>query len=549
MRGYKAKTGLLFLLAMAGSVHAEDDKFDIQRFNFSGNTLLSSAQIEATIAPFAGRDRVFGDVQKALEAIEAAYRAAGYGAVRVVFPEQELLGGVVHLQIAELTIRRIHVEGNTVFSPANLRAALTALQVGKAPNLQQLSDNIARSNENPAKKIHLSFATNEEGDALDATIKVQDRSPHYVGTSSNNEGTEASGKWRSGMVYQYANLFDRDHVLSMAFALAPDSPKGVRHEQLSLAYRVPLYAQGASIDLLYGKSNSTTPGSTPALGGTLNLTGKGELAGLRLRKNLGRDAALTSELVASLDYQYIDSRCTSMDGVELSTAPPTPPVASCVPYTLQPLGLSYAVSSMRGQTWLEGSLGLFGNLASGPQYRNLSGRMDRYSYLTPGNRDTRDNFFLLRGAFKMRHGFANDMQLQLALSGQYARVPMLSAQLFGLAGANAVRGFDERAVVADSGLLGSLELASPEWKLHAASQMRLRLLAFCDAGLGKNRSPNDMVPETVRLASCGLGVRGGIGDGGTLRADLARIQQLDNAVSSSAETGDTRAHVSVQFGF
>ena len=81
------------------------------------------------------------------------------------------------------------------------------------------------------------------------------------------------------------------------------------------------------------------------------------------------------------------------------------------------------------------------------------------------------------------------------------------------------------------------------------SQMRLRMLAFCDVGLGKNRSPTEQVPETVRLASCGFGVRAGIGDGGTLRADLARIQQLDNAGATSAETGDTRAHVSVQFGF
>jgi hypothetical protein len=37
-------------------------------------------------------------------------------------------------------------------------------------------------------------------------------------------------------------------------------------------------------------------------------------------------------------------------------------------------------------------------MASGTRYTNVDGRTDRYSYLTSGNRDTRDGFVVLRGA-------------------------------------------------------------------------------------------------------------------------------------------------------
>jgi hypothetical protein len=51
--------------------------------------------------PFTGQGRDFGDVQRALEALEAVYHARGYSVVTVQLPEQELNGGVVRLNVIQ----------------------------------------------------------------------------------------------------------------------------------------------------------------------------------------------------------------------------------------------------------------------------------------------------------------------------------------------------------------------------------------------------------------------------------------------------------------
>ena len=65
---------------------AQDDTFDIVRFQVEGNTLLPQAQVQGILGPLAGPKRVYGDIQKALEALEAAYRRAGYSTVQVYVP-------------------------------------------------------------------------------------------------------------------------------------------------------------------------------------------------------------------------------------------------------------------------------------------------------------------------------------------------------------------------------------------------------------------------------------------------------------------------------
>ena len=71
--------------------------------------------MEAAVAPLTGPKRVYGDIQKALEALEGAYRAAGYSTVQVYVPEQELTSGVVRLQVTEGVIGKVADQRQQVF--------------------------------------------------------------------------------------------------------------------------------------------------------------------------------------------------------------------------------------------------------------------------------------------------------------------------------------------------------------------------------------------------------------------------------------------------
>src|SRR4051812_31074154 len=100
-----ASTLMAFAVSSAWSAEPTDPiRFEISRFDVSGNTLLAQQEVEAAVAPFAGAGRDFGDVQRALEALEAVYHKKGYNVVTVQLPEQELNGGVVRLIVIQSKI-------------------------------------------------------------------------------------------------------------------------------------------------------------------------------------------------------------------------------------------------------------------------------------------------------------------------------------------------------------------------------------------------------------------------------------------------------------
>lgn len=74
-------------------------RFDITAYRVEGSTLLTNNQVQSTVAPFRGKQRDFADIQRALEALETAYRGRGFSAVQVFLPEQEMEKGEITLRV------------------------------------------------------------------------------------------------------------------------------------------------------------------------------------------------------------------------------------------------------------------------------------------------------------------------------------------------------------------------------------------------------------------------------------------------------------------
>jgi len=537
---------LAAVLAVPG--YAQDDAFDIVRFQIEGNTLLPDAEVQRAVAPQLGTKRVYGDIQKALEALEQAYRRAGYSTVQVYVPEQELTGGVVRLQVTEGVIGKVVISGNKYFDTGNIRRSLPALQEGRAPNLRQMSEDIQLSNDSPAKQLEVTLGVGEEEGKVDAKVVVTEDKPQRVFMTADSTGTAATGRSRVGVAYQHANLFNRDHNLTLAYTGSPDAPAGVKVDIFSIGYRIPFYTLGDSLDFIYGKSGVNTPSSTPTLGAALGIVGKGDVFGLRWNHHFARRGEYTSKLIYGLDYKYINSRCTT-NGEPASIEPPTPPIASCVPYTTRPLSLTYSGQRLSPGQALDYNVGIAHNLALGSSYTNVDGATDRYSYLTGGNRSTREDFNILRLGGSYLKAFQNDWQARVAASSQYGGNPLVAAEQFGLAGSTAVRGFTERAAATDSGYFVNAEIYTPELAKKGESRGSLRLLMFYDFAHGYNHNvpSGSLTPTKIGLASVGAGVRYSIGKDFSLRFDLAQV--VDAGPPNTKERGDWRGHVNVMLGF
>ena len=526
---------------------AAQDTFPIVRFRVVGNSALPDAEVDRLLAESTGPARTLRDVQQAIDRLEAAYRAAGFSATHVSAPEQELTGGVVTLKVSESRLAHVLVKGNAHFSTDNVRASLPGLQPGQPANLRAMSDSIQLANDNPAKQVGVTLAASSADGDVDATITVDDHAPLRIIANADNTGTPGSGRWRTGVALQHANLFGLDHVGTLAWTTSPDSPGGVHVDLWSLGYRVPLYGLGDSVDALYGRSSVNVPGASPTLGGVLGFTGKGQVFGVHWNLFFARQGERSSKLVVGLDRRETDSSCDTADG-PVGAADPASSIAACLPYTTNPVSVTWYGQQQGTDLAADVFLGLSHNVASGSRYTSVDGRRDHYSFLTPGNRDTRDGFTTLRAGGTLTLAVAGDWQARLAANGQIASDPLLASEQFALTGAAAVRGFEERAVSTDSGAFVNAELYTPDIAQRHALPGSLRALVFADAGHGFNSHVGASgIPASATVSSLGVGLRAGFGRDFTARVDVARVG--DAGGSATEHRGDWNAHVAVAYAF
>ena len=155
---------------------------------------------------------------------------------------------------------------------------------------------------------------------------------------------------------------------------------------------------------------------------------------------------------------------------------------------------------------------------------------------------------MLRGGASLLQGLAQGWQLRVAGSAQWTDTPLVASEQIGLAGSTAVRGFHERAVAADSGVVINAEVYTPDVSGRVGLPGNLRGLAFVDAGHGANRrTGGSLLPGRTTVASTGIGARYGFGRDVSVRLDVARV--ADAGASFTEKRGDWRAHLSAMLAF
>jgi hemolysin activation/secretion protein len=561
LRKHLVSTLLCSLLgALSAGAAIAEDLFEIQRIEVGGNTLLSDYQIREIVTPFIGKDKGFRDIQMALEALEGSYRLAGYTAVQVITPEQELTSGVLRLEVRETPIASVTVTGNQHFSEANIRATLPSLLEGKTPNARELSENIQLANENPAKQIDVVLAVSQKDPGkLDATINVEDERPFRGFVNADNTGTDTTGRHRLGVGLRHSNLWDRDHTVTFAYTGSPDKPDGTKVDIYSLGYRFPIYSIGDSVDVFYAKSNINTPAAAFSLGAFENLTGKGEIYGIRWNHYFQRRGEWSTKLVGGWDIKSLDTLCTGPDGQKDYLKGQS---AGCTPYTTRPLSATYSGTWQRPGMAADFNVGAAYNIATGQhhEYSTVDSKTgnDRYS-LVSSNRETRDNFTVLKLGGSYSRALPADWMARVAATAQSSLgYPLPPSEQFGLSGSQAVRGFHERIVASDAGYVANFELYAPDIAPSLTLPGNLRPLFFVDTARGYSykapaRESGTVATEPAGIMSAGMGLRYNYKKDFQLRFDVASVLNAgpadDITDSTKAHNGDWRGHFNLIVGF
>lgn len=496
-------------LAQAPAVQAPIEvRFDISRYVAEGNTLLPADEIERLVQPFVGRQRDFGDVQRALEALENAYRRRGYSAVQVYLPEQELSKGEITLRVIEARVRGLDIQGNKFFSNANVRASLPSLSIGTSPNAGAIANNLGIVNENPAKQTTVTLRAGDKEGEVDALVEVGDEKPTKTFVTFDNSGSSATGYYRLGIGYQNANLNDRDSQLTLQFITSPDhiSKVGI----YSIGYHVPLYRLGGSMDFVAGYSD-VNAGTTDTTSGPLSFSGRGGVLGARFNQHLERIPGYDHKLVWALDQRNYRNTCA------LGAFGPAGCGTAGATFSLTPVSLTYSgtftAAAAQTSIYLTGS----SNVGGGSHGNTAALGGARFAAKAPYN-------VLRLGASHVR-ALEGDWQLRARFDAQHTNEVLVGPEQFGIGGANSVRGFQERERADDRGHAASVELYTPElsprlgWK-----DWNLRLLAFYDIGRTSRVNPQPGEQVHNGIASAGIGMRLSQQKSFNLRFDLANIR-------------------------
>jgi hemolysin activation/secretion protein len=501
-----------------------EPRFEIKRFEVAGADKVPADRLAAALAPFTGPSRRFSDIESAVQAVREVYAEASITAVQVLIPEQTLEGGVVKLQVEELQVARIEIEGAQLRSRDNVLRAVPGLSQGVTPVDTDLSAQLRLANENPGRQMQVTFRTEDDG-SLTGVLRVADRSPWTTQLSLDNTGSATTGKYRAGLAVQHANLLDRDIVAAGQVQTSPGHVDDVKVGFLNL--RTPLYPLGLMLDATWVHS-SVDSGTVKTSAGDYLLSSIGRSTSLRVTRLLPRWGAVDQRLSLGQDWRLIDSQVTSTAGGP-----------SLVPsLELRPVTLSYSLN------WREDASSAFGQASVS---HNLpAGGRSAPSAVEESRKGAKPNYTVVR----LSAGFATAVgawTLNTQWNGQWTDDALVSAEQFSIGGEGSIRGFNGRVASADKGQRLGLELQSPvkTMKLGAAGTVAAAWAVFAEAGEVRRNLPQTGEKVRTALAGAGLGLRITWSERLALRADLGVVTRGDGL----AARGDRVLHLNLSYAF
>ena len=301
-------------------------RFDISRFEVDGDTVLKRSTLESVLKRYTGRARDAQDIERAIQALESAYHRRGYVFASVAVAGQGLRQGVVHLQVTQLRIGRISIQGNTFHSDANIRRSLPHFTEGAIPNTTDLAVDIRVANENPSKKITPQLQVGQDEGSIDAALQVADEKTWSTGAILDNSGVDLPGRTHVTAQYENFNVWGLDHLLSLQYTTSTEHPSDLR--VFGAGYHIPLYGQTDSLDF-YASYSDVNAGSIAAGLVDLTVSGAGTVLGAHYTHDLPQLGIYNSQLVVGMDHKAFRNVMNPAD----------PQLVGDV--TVNPLSLSY----------------------------------------------------------------------------------------------------------------------------------------------------------------------------------------------------------------
>lgn len=458
---------------------------------------------ESFAARYIGKEFNRETIAEMLEELQALYFSRDRPLVYIQPLKVDYVNGVVEFLVLESRLSHFSAQGARWFDNDELLSAVR-LEPGQPLRRDLLLNDLAWLNRNPFRHSEVVLSPGVDAGTTDLEVQTRDRFPLRGFVNVDNTGSEQTGEWRWTAGLNWGKAFGLDHQLNYQYS-APfqDLRKQQVHAgsyivPLPWRHQVALYGSLAYTDLDL-QINSTQ---------RVNFDGEQTQLSLRYQIPLGNlYGQFTHEIQFGIDWKTTDTGY--LFGGQQIPANKTSVWQGMVGYNAT---LRDSLGATSASVELYGSPGGIGSSNSRSAYRQVNPNLHPdYLYgMLRLNRITR-----LPGDFSLVGQF----------SAQLSSGTLPGSEQLSIGGFGSVRGYSERVLFGDQGIVVNLELRSPGFSLGSrlfsdSFQDQMQLLAFLDYGWIDVRSGSGMPGMNEDLASVGVGVRYSIDTHLNLRADV-----------------------------
>lgn len=500
-----------------------------------GLPALEDAAFRNRLRPYLGRPLTMELLNEVNRDVVAWYREQDVPLVDVIVPEQDATNGVVQMIVIRSRVGQVQIEGGNWFANRQLQSQLR-LQPDQTIQSSILAEDINWLNRNPFRSADVIYVPGEEFGTTDIIIRTEDRFPLLFTGGYDNTGNQSTGfnRFRAGVTW--GNAFGREHIMRLGIIANDDWD---RYHGYTLGYIAPLpWRHTISFFGAYQETN-------PDLNSFFTREGRNIDLSLRYTMPLQPVSWLPGvrhELVTGLDVKR--SNNDLLFGSFRANRTQT---------DIFQWVLSYSASrpDSRGATSVTASLyaspgGVNNSNGTRAFQRARAGSSPTYAYATFSiDRLTR---------------LPADFTWKTRVVGQFARVNLLGSEQMGLGGMYTVRGYDERELNGDTGILLSNEIRTPSvsvfdrfgWSRSPGSARdSFQGLAFLDLGRSSVYRPVGNQRKHGNIASAGVGMRYVMGYYVSITADIG-WQLRDSGARTNGDSLNEdgwKGHLSVNISY
>ena len=390
-------------------------KFRLNKIEIDKSEVLTEKELSTIISNYEGKEILINDLYKIVSEINSLYEKKGFIVCKAILPEQTIKKGIVKIILIEGRNGQVFIQGNQSTREDYIKNRL-GIKHGEVSPISKLDKALVWFNGSNDVQLKVELKAGSERGTTDYYITAYEPVRQQTTTFFDNAGSESTGEWREGIVYNNASVTGNRDALSITTMRSKGSKSG------AINYSMPINNIGTKFGASYSANSIEIIDGALA---NMDVRGHSEAWGFYLNQPTIVKQNLRQEV--SFEMQKQNSK-----------------------------------TDILGMHWVNDNIKDYTVALTQTSYQSKSALYQRHGYTIGnyGSEISHEQKDYGRYSFNGIYQYAFDKihMLNFKLNGQIGANHYLpSAEQFYIGGMYSVRGYKENFLGADSGFSANLE--------------------------------------------------------------------------------------------